>query len=264
VRNRGYQLKAAIQYYISATSRFNLHSPFLHDFAERVLRPARKDRDSLVLQAFRKQLYQDSQRYQKQELGAKPEQKKPVKVGKAARNISIPKKYGRLLSNLTAWYASQEVLELGTGLGMGTAYLMEGLARDGKGQLTTLEGCSTTLQIAQNHWQRLPDNWPVPKCYEGAIADILPTYLNKHQPDFVFLDAHHEQEAVLHYANLLMPAMAYKGVMVLDDIHWSADMASAWSKVIADERIQMSVDLFRLGIAFTDPGLSPVHLKLRF
>lgn len=264
MRNRGYQLKAAIHYYLSATSRFNLHSPFLHKLSEHVLQPARKASDSLVLQAFRKQLYQDPQRYQKQELGAKPDQKKAVTVAKAARKISIPKKYGRLLNYLTSWFSSQEVLELGTGLGMGTAYLMEGLARNGRGQLTTLEGCATTLQIAQTHWQRLPRNWPSPKCYEGTIADTLPPYLKTHQPDLIFLDAHHEKEAVLHYSSLLIPAMAPNGVIVLDDIHWSSDMAKAWTRLIADERIRMSVDLFRLGLAFTDPGLSPVHLKLRF
>ncbi len=264
MKNRDYQLKAAIHYFFSATSRFNLHSPFLHHFSEQVLRPARKARDPLVLKAFRKQLYKDRQRYQKQELGAKPDQKKAVKVGKAARKISIPQKYGRLLSHLTSWFSSQEVLELGTGLGMGTAYLMYGLSRKATGQLTTLEGCAATLQIAQTHWQQLPHNWPLPKCYEGNIADTLPRYLTKHHPDFIFLDAHHEKEAVLHYANLLIPAMASKGVIVIDDIHWSKDMASAWNRLIADQRIRMSVDLFRLGLAFTDPGLSPVHLKLRF
>jgi predicted O-methyltransferase YrrM len=262
--NRGYQLKAAIHYYLTAKSRFNLHSPFLHRFSEDVLRPARKAQDPVVLQSFRKQLYQDPQRYQKQELGAKPDQQAVAKVGKVARKISIPKKYGRLLSNLIDWSSSHEVLELGTGLGMGTAYLMDGLARNGSGHLTTLEGCPSTLQIARRHWHQLPQHWPVPNCYEGPIADTLPQYVKKHQPDLVFLDAHHEKEAVLHYTSLLIPAMASKGALVLDDIHWSPEMAAAWTKVTDDPRIRMSLDLFRVGLAFTDQDLSPLHLKLRF
>jgi hypothetical protein len=40
----------------------------------------------------------------------------------------------------------------------------------------------------------------------------------------------------------------------LDDIYWSKEMEIAWNKIKADERINVSIDLFRMGIVCKRPG----------
>jgi hypothetical protein len=39
-------------------------------------------------------------------------------------------------------------------------------------------------------------------------------------------------------------------MVVFDDIHWSSEMEQAWSQIIADPRVTMSIDLFFIGLVF--------------
>lgn len=259
-----YQAKAWLRHHLTATSRYHLHSPFLHQLYEQVLLPARRNKDPDPVKQYRALLYQDQRLIRKKELGAKKPNPEPLRVKAMASQISMPPKYGRLLAYLIPFLNCRHVLELGTGLGIGTAYLAYSMTNDEKGLLSTIEGCPETHATTKRHWQVNLQDLKMPSFYLAEIEQILPVYLNDHPaPDLVLIDANHQKEALQWYLKTLLPALANRGVVVIDDIHWSRSMAVAWDHIKADERIQMSIDFYRMGIAFKNQRLSPVHPRIR-
>lgn len=52
--------------------------------------------------------------------------------------------------------------------------------------------------------------------------------------------------------------------IVFDDIHWSEEMEEAWEIIRQDERINLSMDLFRLGIISKRSGQRKQHFIVKF
>ena len=178
-------------------------------------------------------------------------------------------KVGQLLFRLVASLKEHEkrpleILELGTSLGITTAYLA---ASDSRNQVTTLEGSEVVLRIAQGNWRALKlENiaWQT-----GNIDDTLYIYAREnleknHKPlDIAFVDANHTCEATMRYADCLLPKMSENGMMVIDDIHYSKGMEKAWNALKADERVTTSMDLYHIGILFVNKCFLKRHYRIR-
>jgi predicted O-methyltransferase YrrM len=262
-----YQVRAGLRHAFTATTRYSLHPPFLYQLYQAALLPARKQTDPDIVRAYKNALKNDTRLFQKTELGNKQKNYRHTTVKREASRISVPPKYGRLLANLIHHLGCHHILELGTGLGVSTAYLAYGLSRLPKARksLATVEGCPGTLGIVQRHWANLMTAEPQPAFYQGELSTKLSLVLENSEPvDLAIIDANHRQAALKEYANAILTYLADRGVLVVDDIHWSSGMAQAWDELKMDDRIRMTVDLYRMGIAFTDQRLTPVHLRLRF
>lgn len=167
-------------------------------------------------------------------------------VGEEAAVVSILPEYGQLLFRLVRHFRPQQVLELGTSLGIGTAYLAAGLSEHAR--LVTIEGCPETLSLAKQNLQQLQLHQHV-DFREGAFGEVLPQVLQElSQPDFIFLDGHHQKEPVLNYFQMLLPHMHEQSVLVVDDIHWSKGMEEAWEELRSHPRASFSLDFFRFGV----------------
>lgn len=260
-----YQLKAGLWHLATATSSYNLHSPFLYKLYQHVFQPAWHNADPDGIRRYRQQLGNDHQVLKKTELGNRRPASRPLKVRKEAARITIPPRYGRLMAYMLDYLGHQYVVELGTGLAVGTAYLNHGLRNTPNAQLHTLEGCADTLRVVHEHWPAMGLTDPEPTFHQGDALEQLPEVIEALPSiDLALVDANHRRSAVTAYLKTLMPAMAPTGVVILDDIHWSADMNRAWQECQADGRVRLTLDLYRLGIAFLDQSLTPTHLKLRF
>ena len=83
----------------------------------------------------------------------------------------------------------------------------------------------------------------------GRFQDTLAPLFDKRPAiDFAFVDGHHDRDATLSYFEQLVPHLSSEGVLVFDDIAWSAGMADAWSRIRSDHRVGLAVDLFKVGI----------------
>jgi predicted O-methyltransferase YrrM len=159
-----------------------------------------------------------------------------------------------------------EILELGSSLGVTTAYLA---AADSRNTVTTFEGSSEVLKLAKGVWKalRLENiSW-----VEGPIDDTLYDCVRAHKGnavpdkwlDIAYMDANHTYEATLRYASLLLPLLPEKGILIMDDIHYSEDMERAWEKLKADPRVTTTMDLYHVGLLFVDPHYLKRHYKIR-
>ena len=198
----------------------------------------------------------------------------------AKKHLESPK-VGQTLFRLLHFMGQEEhrplhILELGTSLGISTAYLASVSSQN---SVLTFEGSEAVLRVAQGVWRALRlENiqWQ-----QGNIDEVLfsrkskvesrkPTAnsqeltANSQRPiDLAFVDANHTYEATKRYVEWLMPRMTEKGILVLDDIHYSSDMERAWQELKADERVTTSMDLYHIGLLFFDPHYLKRHYRIR-
>ncbi|MBR1878991.1 MAG: class I SAM-dependent methyltransferase [Paludibacteraceae bacterium] len=179
----------------------------------------------------------------------------------AARQLES-KQMGQLLFRVVHFLGGElqrplEILELGTSLGITTAYLASPASRN---RVMTLEGSRAVLRVAQGVWKALKTEnieWG-----EGRIDDTL--YKRAREKlDVVFMDANHTYEATLRYADYLLPRMTEKGIIVIDDIHYSPEMERAWEELKTDPRVTSTIDLYHVGMLFVDPHYLKRHYRVR-
>ncbi|MEO7991775.1 MAG: SAM-dependent methyltransferase, partial [Chryseolinea sp.] len=78
-----------------------------------------------------------------------------------------------------------------------------------------------------------------------------------------FMDANHRYEPTLRYFNILIQKMNDRGILIVDDIHYSTEMDRAWNELKQHVRVHASADLYRCGILFFDPSLNNQHVVLQ-
>ena len=152
------------------------------------------------------------------------------------------------------------IVELGTSLGVTTAYLA---AMDSRNKVVTYEGCPAVAEVARANWEKL--GLSNIACVVGEITvDSLQLAVDRLSGiDVAFIDANHTYEATLTYFNALASRVHEKSVVVVDDIHYNEDMEKAWKAICADERVTTTMDLYRMGLVFFDKHYWRKHYKMR-
>jgi predicted O-methyltransferase YrrM len=150
-----------------------------------------------------------------------------------------------------------EILELGTSLGVTTAYLA---STDSRNRVLTMEGSEAVLKVAQGVWRALRlENieWQA-----GNIDDTLYKHARE-KLDLAYVDANHTYEATMRYVDFLLPRMTEKGIIAIDDIHYSEEMERAWRELKQDPRVTTTMDLYHMGLIFVDPHYLKRHYIIR-
>jgi predicted O-methyltransferase YrrM len=149
------------------------------------------------------------------------------------------------------------IVELGTSLGVTTAYLAGVDTRD---KVYTYEGCEAVANIAKENWKVLGMNNI--ECFIGAIdEEVLKSGLER--VDVAFVDANHTYQASMKYFDLLAEKTHEKSVVVMDDIHHSEEMERAWKDICADERVTSTIDLYQMGLVFFDKHYWKRNYRMR-
>jgi predicted O-methyltransferase YrrM len=175
-----------------------------------------------------------------------------------ARHSAKPPKLAQLLFRLVNHTQPKTILEIGTSLGLTTAYLAA--ARSGA-RTITLEGCPQTAELARQNLQALP--LPNLTLVEGEFSASLPRVLNElQQVDFVFLDGNHRYVPTMRYFQACLEKKSENSVFVLDDIYWSPEMEKAWKEICRHPAVMISIDLFWLGLVFFRKNQPKQHFIL--
>lgn len=179
-----------------------------------------------------------------------------------ARNHLESAKVGQMLFRIVNWLGTNEkrpleILELGTSLGVTTAYLA---APDSRNKIVTLEGSDQVLKVAQGVWRTM--RYENIEWHEGNIDDTLFIYARE-KLDVAYVDANHTYEATKRYVDFLLPRMNKKGIIVLDDIHYSSQMERAWEELKHDSRVTTSMDMYHVGLLFVDPHYLKRHYRIK-
>ncbi len=253
-----------IKYRITAKTRYNIHSQFVFDFINNILRDKTKYNDYDVLWKHRNKLANDKNLIETVDFGVGSGKKaystRIMPFGKIVRLRSHKEQELRLLYRLTKYYKPANILELGTAAGISTSYLMSGNKTD---YMVTMEGCENLAAKARESFIELGlENINVAV---GNFDTGLDNVLNKFTKlDFVFFDGNHRKEPTLKYFESCVQLTHENSIFVFDDIHWSKGMESAWESIKNDKRVNVTIDLFWFGIVFFRSGIEKQNFVLYY
>lgn len=252
-----------LRYYFTAGNRHDVHSPFVYALIEEVLRDKKQPSVFKEVEALRGELLKTREVLQVTDLGAGSLTGAGTTraVRDIARHAAKPPKFGQLFYRLAQYLQPQYLLELGTSLGLSTAYMA--MARP-DAQIVTIEGCPNIAARAQRNFEVL-DIHNVQQL-TGNFDDVLPALLQK-QPrlDWVYIDGNHRRDPTIDYFLQCLTRAHEGSVFIFDDIHWTPGMEEAWRTIQEHPSVTLTIDLFFIGLVFFKPDFKvKQHFVLKY
>ncbi len=257
--------KKYLQYYFSASNGngHGVHSPFVFEFIKFVMNDETVYPEYEKAEAVRRQMLRDQRSIEVRDFGAGSAVIKTNTrvVSKIAASSLKAKKFAQLLYRMAAYYKPQMMIELGTSLGVTSAYLAAG---NPSTTLYTLEGAPEIAKIAQQNFHAL--SLKNIELITGDFAVTLPQlFASIQQTGLAFVDGNHRKLPTLQYFGLLLRHSDDNTILIFDDIHWSAEMEEAWAEIKSHNAVTLTIDLFFIGIVFLRKDFKvKQHFSIRF
>ncbi|MBC7829108.1 MAG: class I SAM-dependent methyltransferase [Chitinophagaceae bacterium] len=258
-------VKKYVHYYFTAASGkgHGIHSPFIYDFVTNVLCDRRQFYPYEAIESLREDLLKDKTLLDIEDFGAGSaiRSTKQRSIASIARNAAKNKKLCRLLFRMVHYYQPQTIVELGTSLGISSAYMA---SANQAANVITIEGASSVAAAAKRNHEILQLNNI--QGITGKFEDKLPLILQQVEKlDLAFVDGNHRLQPTKNYFEQLLTKATPQSILVFDDIHWSKEMEEAWRIIQQHDRVTASIDLFFLGIILFRPEFrSKQQFTIRF
>lgn len=254
-----FEIKSYIQHLLRSKGKggHGIHSPWVYELITQVLHRDKMFYFVEAIEAERKALLRNHTLLEIMDLGAGSHVSRSNKrsIREMAGAALQPAPQAQALAKMVHHYQPEKILELGTSLGITTAYLKSAKPTS---ELFTIEGDKAIAGVAKEVWQRLGL-----KDIELVVGNIdvqLPSVLQKMQRvDFALLDANHRYEPTLRYFNWILPYCHEDTILILDDIHWSKEMNRAWNQIVQHTAITISIDFFHFGLLHFKKGKEKEH-----
>ena len=252
-------LRKALDFYLKADTQYQQKDPFVVNFIKEVLNNKRNYYSPAKIIALRERLKADQRIIQHTDYGAGSQfTTKDKTVGSFVNNSASTQYKGEVLFNLARHMKANTILELGTNVGLGTAYLA---SANSKSRVESIEGCPQLCEVARTALSVIKINNV--EITAGKFSEQLKPICEKLEKiDLVFLDGDHSYEGTLDYYETIKPHLHKNSVVVLDDINWSDGMANAWKEIKAKEEVILSIDVFRLGFVFFNKAVQKDQVSL--
>jgi predicted O-methyltransferase YrrM len=252
-----------LKYYFFAKHKKGqgIYSSFILDVIFKVFRNNRKDNKVIEVFDIYDTYKQNKNILSFKEIGAGTNYNttKNISIGQITKRSSVNKKYGKLIYDLIRYFKPNNILEIGSSVGISAAYISQAAP---KANFKSIEGVGEKIEIAKQIALEINQNT---EFILGNFDKILKSVLEKYEKlDFVFFDGNHKKENTLEYFNLCLNKIHEDTVFVFDDIHWSEEMEEAWEEIKSHSKVRVSVDIFRMGLIFFKKELSKENYVVKF
>lgn len=247
---------------IRSKTRHGTHSPFVYDLVDRVVYDFDKRNYYDLIECLRDQLVDDHRTLTITDLGAGSmlNKNKTKKVSTLAKNALKPPRIAKLIARLAQEFQPNNIIELGTCLGITTLYLSKASPIS---SILTVEGCPETARIAQENFEKLDASNIDIKV--GDFDTVFPRLIAEIPAiDFLFVDGNHRKSATLDYFYQSLPKVHEGSLLIFDDIYWSEGMKEAWEEIKSHPSVTVTVDLFYIGLVFFKKDQAKEDFKIRF
>ena len=251
-----------LRYKLAAGNDRCLHSPFVFNFYNQVLKGESKYYVFDKIESVRSKMVLSDEQIEVHDFGTggKIKQPKMRSLAFITKQYVKPVKEAQILFRLINYFRPMNILELGTSIGITTMYLA---SPDSKSNVLTLEGCSNTAEVARKNFEIA--GIKNIKQVIGEFSKTLPETVSKTaQLDFVYFDGNHRKMATLEYFQQCLTKHHEQTIFVFDDIYWSKEMTEAWKIIQQHESVTMTIDLFFIGIVFFRKEFPKQHFVLKW
>jgi len=251
--------KDLISFYSKANTSSDIVNENLSELAYMLLDDKTNSCSIKQIEGLRKTLQKDRRILQIQDLGAGSTYSKSNErtVKSIAKSALSPKWQCEILTGLAREFQTETILELGTSLGISTAYLANA---NFYSTVYTLEGSQSISRVAMETFAKL--GLKNIKMILGDFDITLPTLLrNIKEIDFAFIDGNHKKDSTINYFEQILPLSHKNTVFVFDDINWSNGMKEAWEIIKLNPKTKASLDFYSFGVVLLNERFDG-HYKL--
>ena len=242
------KLKALINWIWKAETIDTIDSPFLADFINQIIWKGTKSDETIDAIEDRRGEYLNSYNIIKTTdfgAGSISGKSKDRSIAEITKNAVSSKEKCKLLFNILRYYEPDNILELGTSLGISTLYLAKALPNS---QITTIEGDLQILGLASSHKISGTENIHYINAeFEQGLNQLLS---EGKVLDLIIVDGAHHSKLQNHLLPYYKSLSHETTIWIIDDIYWSEDMTMWWDSLKTDPQFNIAIDLFHFGILY--------------
>ena len=243
------------------------HSPYLFQLFTACIGPTPGHLNPDRIERIRKRFIESEEMFQRSDYGAGSsfsEKTNFQKISTIARYALSPPAKCRFLANLAHFIQANNILELGTSLGISASYLAMACPQ---ANVITIEGDPVIADKAIQVFAEL--ELTNVRLINQRFDQFFQASEGLSKIDLCYIDGHHTSVALLQQLNWLEPFIHERSIIVVDDIHWSEDMSAGWLTLTNRPGIRQSIDCFSFGMLFFNPNFlnkenHQVRLPLRY
>ncbi len=251
-----HSLQQGARHFFKAQKRHGVHSPLVYQLMDRdLVAPLPKELSKIA--SHRQVMMQSQETWLPCDYGAGSRTATST-LGEAVAKASSHEKKGSFLFRWVQRFRPQHILELGTHIGIGTAYLLEG---NREASIHSIEGDPFLHQKAAQWLTPYGDRVTL---HCGSFDEQLQKVMVKQKWDLVVIDGHHEGQALLRYFSMILPHLSQDAWVIMDDIHWSPDMTYAWKQIVSNANHMLTMDFLQWGVYGHTSRLQKEHFVLRY
>lgn len=252
-------LKSYLKFLWNSKNEHGVHSPFVFNLVTKCFYDKKQYPEYSILKNYRNSLLENKNTIEVTDFGAGSRVFKSNKrqISKIAKTAGISQKRAELLFRISNYFQSENILEIGTSLGLATSALSLG---NKNATITTLEGCAETSSVAKKQFVEF--NFNNMETVVTEFSDYLKNQNLKSQ-DLIYFDGNHSKQATSEYFELLLPTITNESIWIFDDIHWSTDMEEAWEIIKNHPKVTVTIDTFQWGLVFFRQEQPREHFIIR-
>ena len=243
---------AYLRHLLAAKTPNGIHSPYLFELFQYMYDRSRRYYIFHVIERERKKLLDNHQEIDFEDFGAGSRtggRSVSRRISGIARTSLTGQSRCEDYFRLTAFLRAKTVIEIGTSLGISTAYFG---AANRSGVVFGLEGVPGLVEVAKSVARTL--NLTNIHYVHGPFDQTLPGVLQDiPYPDLVIIDGNHRKAPTIQYFTLIKHHRSPDTVVIVDDIRWSPEMHAAWLEISSDPDVTAAVDCFKYGMLFFRP-----------
>ncbi len=261
IHSTAHRIRTYSRHLLLAKTRYKVHSPFVFELVDEVLRNLPKEDFMKHIEHLRNEMKQSGEKLSKTDFGAGGQKNRhyELPLRHIARTSLQNSRSCRRMVSLARFVGARNILELGTSLGISTLYLAKGLP---DANIATIEACPKTAAKALENFNKL-DAPNIELIVKDAGEAIRSFNFDQEPFDFVYFDANHRYKPTLEYFNTMLKYSHEGSVFVFDDIHWSEEMSRAWSEIIRHDEVSISLDFYSFGLLFFRKRLEQQNFRLK-
>lgn len=248
-----FALRTFFTHWLDAVDDHSVHSPFFFEFYKLA-----KAQDLIWggddIELVRQKLLTNPYPIEYVELGSGRAGNGKEKLSKLAAQSLAPPALASLYARIIKYQKAENVVELGTSLGITTLYL----ALRPETRVTTLEGNKAVADVALTNFEFF-EKKNIQLIHGNIDQTLKEALFNMRRVDFALMDANHRYEPTMRYFDLISKRIKESSIVVMDDIHASPEMHKAWQEIRRHDLVYGSIDLYRCGILFFEPTLGKQH-----
>ena len=173
----------------------------------------------------------------------------------------VKRKYGELLYRLAKYFNAKNIVEIGTSIGISSAYIS---ASNPDARIISLDNLSAlTDLVIQNHALLKIRNVELK---QGEFSGILnSSFQQLGFLDIIFFNrCFHESETLQHFYQCLN-YITENSIFIFNNIYQDREANEMWIKIQQHPQISLTIDVFQFGICFFRKGkLAKENFVLRY